>query len=47
MWILAGPGSSGPACDDEPGQLSGEFWFPVTPERLWVTIEQFDLFASW
>jgi uncharacterized protein YndB with AHSA1/START domain len=25
----------------------GEFWFPVTPERLWVTIEQFDLFASW
>ena len=25
----------------------GEFWFPVTPEQLWVMIEQFDLFASW
>lgn len=27
--------------------FQGEFWFPVTPERLWVTIEQFDLFTSW
>jgi hypothetical protein len=27
--------------------FQGEFWFPVTPERLWVTIEQFHLFASW
>ncbi len=25
----------------------GEFWFPVTPGRLWATIERFDLFESW
>jgi hypothetical protein len=25
----------------------GEFWFPVTPDRLWAMIERFDLFESW
>jgi hypothetical protein len=25
----------------------GEFWLPVPPDRLWTTIERFDLFESW
>jgi len=25
----------------------GSFWFPVTPDQLWATIERFDLFESW
>jgi polyketide cyclase/dehydrase/lipid transport protein len=25
----------------------GEFWFPVPSDRLWTTIERFDLFESW
>jgi len=25
----------------------GAFWFPVGPDELWGTIEQFDLFESW
>jgi hypothetical protein len=26
---------------------SAAFWFPVTPDRLWAVVEQFDLFESW
>lgn len=25
----------------------GAFWFPVRPDELWETIEQFDRFESW
>jgi hypothetical protein len=25
----------------------GEFWFPVSPSRLWETIERFEDFESW
>jgi hypothetical protein len=25
----------------------GDFWFPVSPDRLWTVIERFDQFESW
>src|SRR6266566_738424 len=28
-------------------EYDGAFWFPVTPDQLWVTVERFDQFESW
>lgn len=45
--VVTRPAAAGSWWRDPIVDYDGSFWFPVTREQLWATIEEFDSFEAW